>query len=168
VRPEEVREFLTVMAKSGLLGGIYLWINKRNAKLYVGSSINLHSRVNFYFSLKNVHGIIGQALLKYGLLGFILVIFLVPGATVPLVLFLEQSLRPVVDGCVCAYNAHRTLPFFQVGNYVALEKTREDLLLVLNIPRKLRQRFLLLIRGRPPLIRGRSTPMEQNRKSLLL
>jgi len=28
VGPEEVREFLTVMANSGLVGGIYLWINK--------------------------------------------------------------------------------------------------------------------------------------------
>jgi hypothetical protein len=80
-------------------------------------------------AVTNLHGIIGKALLKYGLNSFVLVIFLVPNVTKGLVLSLEQSLRPVVDGCGCAYNAHCTLPFFQVGNYVALEKTREVLLL---------------------------------------
>jgi GIY-YIG catalytic domain len=46
---EQVREVITYhnvcdskrITKSGLKGGIYLWINKSNGKTYVGSSINL-------------------------------------------------------------------------------------------------------------------------------
>jgi len=101
VDPDQVREFLISVAKSGLVGGVYLWINQSNGKMYVGSSIDLYSRISYYFALENVHGIIGQALLKYGLVSFVLVIFLIPEATGALVLSLEQS---VLDNCVCAYN----------------------------------------------------------------
>ncbi|CAG8765828.1 2903_t:CDS:2, partial [Acaulospora colombiana] len=81
--PGQVREFLTAMAKSpgvptlwdtsrsqGLVGGIYLWINRSNG----------------YLSLSNLHGIIGNALIKYGLGAFVLVLFFVPNATSSLVL----------------------------------------------------------------------------------
>jgi len=99
--PSQVREFLIFMAKSGLVGGVYLWLNKSNGKMYVGSSMNLYSRISTYFCLNKVHGIIGEALLKYGLVGFVLVLFFVSGATKEVVLSLEQS---VLDGCTCAYN----------------------------------------------------------------
>lgn len=88
-------------AKSGLVAGVYLWINRENGKMYVGSSINLRKRMSRYFSLERAHGIIGQGLRKYGLNGFILVILLVPEATAPLVLSLEQF---VLDSGICAYN----------------------------------------------------------------
>src|SRR5277367_3128981 len=101
VDQDQVREVITYMAKKGLKGGIYLWINKTNGKTYVGSSINLYSRLSSYFSLKKLHGIIGNALLKYGLVNFILIIVFMRGATSSSVLSLEQA---VLDGCVCAYN----------------------------------------------------------------
>ena len=102
--PAQVREFLISMTKEGLVGGVYLWINRVNGKMYVGSSINLYPKMSRYFT-NNAHGIIGQALLKYGLEGFVLVIFLVPDASPDLVLALEQS---VLDGCVCVYNISPT------------------------------------------------------------
>jgi group I intron endonuclease len=102
-----VREFLIVMAKSGLVGGVYLWINKIafGNKMYVGSSVNLYNRIRRYLSLGYIHGVIGQALSKYGLDGFILVLFFVPNATSSLVLALEQG---VFDDCTCAYNINPT------------------------------------------------------------
>jgi len=94
-----MREFLIAMAKSGLVAGVYLWINRVidgprpamiderrsstidpegrmsalavNGKMYVGSSINLYSRMSRYFAVNSAHGIIGKALLKYGLVSFI-------------------------------------------------------------------------------------------------
>jgi len=101
VEPDQVREFLISMAKEGLVGGVYLWINRVNGNMYVGSSINLCTRIRGYLILSNLHGIIGRALLKHGLDSFILVIFFVPNATSSLVLALEQS---VLDGSTCAYN----------------------------------------------------------------
>jgi len=91
VGPEKVREVLRVMAKSGLTGGIYLWLNKSVGKMYVGSSMNLYSRISTYFSLKYAHGIIRNALLKYGLVGLTLILVFVPDATSSLVISLEQS-----------------------------------------------------------------------------
>lgn len=80
------------MAKEGLVAG---WggssINKTNGKMYVGSSINLYSRISGYLSFSKLHGAIGLALLKYALDSFVLVIFFVPNATGSLVLALEQS-----------------------------------------------------------------------------
>jgi group I intron endonuclease len=69
--------------------------------MYVGSSIDLRSRISDYFNLKQLHGIIGKALCKYGLNGFMLIIVFVPDATREMVLCLEQS---VLDSCVCVYN----------------------------------------------------------------
>jgi len=103
--PDQAREFLLAMVKEGLVGGVYLWINRVNSKMYVGSSLNLYSRISGYLRLSKLHGVIGPALLKYGLDSFVLVIFLIPNATSSLVLALEQS---VLDGCVCAYNISPT------------------------------------------------------------
>jgi len=103
--PDRVRESLLAMSKEGLVGGIYLWINKSNAKLYVGSSMNLYSRISGYLSLRNLHGIIGHALLKYSLDSFVLVVFFVPNATSSLVLALDSRSD---DTCVCAYNINPT------------------------------------------------------------
>jgi len=75
--PDQVREFLTAMAKEGLVGGVYLWINRVNGKKYVGSSINLYNRVSGYLSLSKLHGVIGLALLKYSLDSFFLILFFV-------------------------------------------------------------------------------------------
>jgi len=93
------------MTKEGLVAGVYLWINRENGKMYVGSSINLNSRMKQYFSLDRAHGIIGHGLRKYGLNGFVLVLLLFPNATTSLLLALEQS---VLDNCVCAYNISPT------------------------------------------------------------
>jgi len=105
IDPGQVREFLKVMAKSGLVGGVYLWINSLNGKMYVGSSIDLCSRISAYFSLNRAHGIIGEALRKYGLVGFTLVVFFMPNITSSSVLALEQG---VLDNCVCDYNINPT------------------------------------------------------------
>jgi group I intron endonuclease len=103
VDPSQVYEFLISMSKEGLVAGVYLWINRTNGKMYVGSSKNLYNRMKRYIS-NNAHGIIGLALLKHLLDSFVLIIFFVPNATSSLLLSLEQS---VLDNCVCAYN---TLP----------------------------------------------------------
>jgi len=53
--------------------GIYRWINKENGKTYVGSAINLSTRLYVYYSLKrliNSKMAIYHALLKYGYSGF--------------------------------------------------------------------------------------------------
>jgi hypothetical protein len=50
-----------------------------------------------YFT-NNAHGIIGQALLKYLLDSFVLIIFFVPNATRSLLLALEQSVLEGPNG----------------------------------------------------------------------
>jgi len=101
VDPEQVRGFLTVMVKEGLVAGVYLWINRENGKMYVGSSINMRHRIRGYLSGNRVHGIIGNALRKHGLKGFVLLIILFPNATRSLVLAFEQM---ILDNCNCVYN----------------------------------------------------------------
>ena len=64
VGPGEVRAFLTVMAKEGLVGGVYLFINKESGKMYVGSSMNLYQRIRGYLNGSKLHAIIGKALRK--------------------------------------------------------------------------------------------------------
>ena len=73
----------------------------------VKSTLALRSICTFVSNLNGskLHGIIGNALIKYALGGFILVIFLVPEAAPELVLSLEQA---VLDNCVCAYNINPT------------------------------------------------------------
>lgn len=100
VTPEQVYDILNSMAKPGLVGGVYLWINRENGKMYVGSSGSMYKRIHRYFSNKS-HGIIKQALLKYGPGGFFLVILLIPDATTSTLLALEQF---VLDSGMCAYN----------------------------------------------------------------
>ena len=55
--------------------GVYRWINKINAKCYVGSSINLSNRFYYYFNLKAMRlnlkiSLIARALIKYGYSNF--------------------------------------------------------------------------------------------------
>jgi len=45
--PSQVYEFLLSMGKSGLVAGVYLWINRLNGKMYVGSSINMYARMSW-------------------------------------------------------------------------------------------------------------------------
>src|SRR4051812_13389720 len=97
----QVKEFLLSKGKEGLVAGIYLWINRENGKMYVGSSINLYRRILSYLNGSKLHGMIGKALLKYGLNSFVLVLFLFPNATRSSILALEQF---VLDNCACAYN----------------------------------------------------------------
>jgi group I intron endonuclease len=130
VEPDQVREFLFSIAKAGYVAGVYLCrasglsividagrINKTNGKMYVGSSVNLYARIAGYICFNKLHGIIGDALLKYGLSSFVLVIFLVPDASSALVLSLEQS---ILDNCVCAYNILPT-----AGSYSGFKLTDE-------------------------------------------
>jgi hypothetical protein len=70
--PKQVYDFLLSMGKEGLIAGVYLWINRTTGKMYVGSSINLYARMSYYLGCKNVHGIIGNALRKYGVASFVL------------------------------------------------------------------------------------------------
>jgi hypothetical protein len=42
--PNQVNEFLITKGKEGLVAGVYLC--RENGKMYVGSSVNLHARVN--------------------------------------------------------------------------------------------------------------------------
>jgi group I intron endonuclease len=98
VDTSQVRELLNSAVKSGFVGGIYLWINKTNGKTYVGSSVNLYSRISGYFCLKNLHGIIGNALLKYGLVGFVLIIVFMRESTKESVLSLEQAMLEGPNG----------------------------------------------------------------------
>jgi group I intron endonuclease len=53
--------------------GVYRWINKKNGKTYVGSSINLSVRLYTYYSLASLaksNRPIDRALLKYGFSNF--------------------------------------------------------------------------------------------------
>jgi group I intron endonuclease len=105
------------MAKEGLKGGVYLWMNKSGGKTYVGSSVNLYSRISYYFGLKKLHGIIGSALLKYGLVNFILTIIFMRDGAKEAVLSLEQE---ILDNCICEYNILPT-----AGSSAGLKHTEE-------------------------------------------
>lgn len=57
--------------------GVYLWLNNINSKIYVGSSVNLTTRLYKYYSVKNLtlhNTTIHNALLKYGFSNFSLAI----------------------------------------------------------------------------------------------
>jgi len=81
-------EYLNVLKSEGIIRtsyknkrGVYLWTNKINGHQYIGSSINLSSRLSDYFTnsyLKyqsNRGSVISLAILKYGLSEFNLQIF---------------------------------------------------------------------------------------------
>jgi len=57
----QVRATLNEMKKSGLTGGIYLWVNKNSGHFYVGSTLNFYRRIAEYFTLKGAYGIIWKA-----------------------------------------------------------------------------------------------------------
>jgi group I intron endonuclease len=70
---------LKILKENDGKSGIYQWINKSNGKSYVGSSINISTRLKQYFNLnyllKNSNKmIICNALLKYGYSKFELII----------------------------------------------------------------------------------------------
>jgi hypothetical protein len=53
--------------------GIYRWINKKNAKTYIGSAVNLTRRLYLYYNLEHIsksNMTIYKALLKYGYSNF--------------------------------------------------------------------------------------------------
>lgn len=101
VSQAQVRAVLNDKAKSGLTGGIYLWVNQNNGHFYVGSTLNFYSRISSYFYLTGAYGIILKALTKYGFDSFTLVLFFLPDATKDIVLHLEQS---VLDTWKPEYN----------------------------------------------------------------
>jgi group I intron endonuclease len=82
--------------------GVYILQNKLNGKRYVGSSINLASRLRSYFytglGSSNYGMVIYWALLKHGCDNFSLTVILLPNASKEAVLALEQycidTLRP--------------------------------------------------------------------------
>jgi len=61
---------LEILAENKGKSGIYLWKNKKNGKLYVGSSQDFSRRLKLYFNIdyliKRPNIYIHKALLKYG------------------------------------------------------------------------------------------------------
>jgi len=79
------------------IGGCYIWINLKNGHKYVGSSIDLVSRI--FDHLKGSNSLLLQrAFEKHGHDNFKLIVIVTPNATKELVLVLEQylidTLRP--------------------------------------------------------------------------
>jgi len=64
--------------KFNKLSGIYLWLNKINGKIYIGSAVNLNKRLLHYFLYKSLIAkntmIINKSILKYGINHFSLFI----------------------------------------------------------------------------------------------
>jgi len=58
--------------------GVYCWFNRQTSKFYIGSAVNLITRINRYFQnsylLSRVTLIITRALVKYGINNFSLII----------------------------------------------------------------------------------------------
>jgi len=54
--------------------GIYYWINQKNQKMYVGSTLIFYNRIGNDFHLKDTNQVIIKALTKYGLTTFTLMI----------------------------------------------------------------------------------------------
>lgn len=86
----EVR--VVVRSMAGLSMGIYYFINQKNQKIYVGSTLNFYNRLSDY--LKNTNQVIIKALTKYGLTSFTLILVFMPSfyATKKEVLALEQEI----------------------------------------------------------------------------
>ena len=71
------KEKKQILSENEGLTGIYLWKNKINNKIYVGSGFNISSRLRHYYSsmymkgvLKRSNSIIFSAILKHGLENF--------------------------------------------------------------------------------------------------
>lgn len=77
----EVRVVVRFMAKMGLSMGIYYFINQKNQKTYVGSTLNFYNRLGNYYHLKDTNQVIIKALTKYGLSSFTLILIFMPYAT---------------------------------------------------------------------------------------
>lgn len=50
-----VRVVVRSMAKRGFSTGIYYFINQKNQKFYVGSTLNFYNRLGNYFNLKDAN-----------------------------------------------------------------------------------------------------------------
>lgn len=87
------------------ISGCYIWLNRKNSKCYVGSSINLATRLKFYYAYNthklNYSSLIISALLNHGMQNFSLIIILLPGSNTEEVLKFEQFL---IDNYKSEYN----------------------------------------------------------------
>jgi group I intron endonuclease len=88
----EVRVVVRFMTKMGLSMGIYYFINQKNQKSYVGSTLNFYNRLGNYYYLKDTNQVIIKALTKYGLSSFTLILVFMPYASKKEVLALEQEI----------------------------------------------------------------------------
>jgi len=67
------KDKLNILEKNALKSGVYRWVHKDSGKCYVGSSINLGKRFDYYYNISSLmkeKRIIGKALLKYGYSNF--------------------------------------------------------------------------------------------------
>jgi len=87
------------------ISGCYIWLNRKNSKCYVGSSINLATRLKFYYAYNthklNYSSLIISVLLNYGMQNFSLIIITLPGSNTKEVLKFEQFL---IDNYNSEYN----------------------------------------------------------------
>jgi predicted transcriptional regulator len=90
------------------ISGCYIWLNRINSKCYIGSSVNLATRLKFYYSYNthkiNYSSLIISALLRYGMNNFSLIVITIPNSTTKEVLKLEQIL---IDNYNSEYNILR-------------------------------------------------------------
>ena len=62
-----------ILSQNKYKPGIYRWVNLKNQKSYIGSSISLSQRLKYYFSQQSLQGsdlVINRAILKHGLANF--------------------------------------------------------------------------------------------------
>jgi len=76
--------------------GCYIWLNRKNSKCYVGSSINLATRLKFYYAYNthklNYSSFIINVLLCHDINNFSLIVIILPKKEKESVLGLEQFL----------------------------------------------------------------------------
>jgi hypothetical protein len=105
--------------------GIYILINKRNRKAYVGSTINLYNRLINHFSPSEgaiQRSAISPAIKKYSLLYFKVIIIAIPGASGEELIYLEQHF---LDTSPMRYNIQRNAAHTHSVGYVVSEDTRQ-------------------------------------------
>lgn len=94
-----------IFKNSKNLSGCYIWLNRKNSKCYVGSSMNLATRLKFYYAYNthklNYSSFIISALLNHGMQNFSLIIITLPGSNTEEVLKFEQFL---IDNYNSEYN----------------------------------------------------------------